>query len=451
MGNAGAPGRNAYLTGPGLKLEILDITIADQGSTTVTFRITDDGGLPLDRAGLYTEGAVSPRFVLAWLDEAADKSARQYTSYTTTKQTSPITNVTAEQASADAGGAFTEVDPVQGIYRYTFATTVTVAEPLKTHTLGAWASRDFQGAHYVANALYDFLPAGGSPTAMRDVVETSACNNCHNPLEAHGGNRRDARLCVLCHSPQTMDPDTGNSVDFPVMVHKIHRGKTLPSVVAGTPYQIIGNKQSVHDYSTVGYPQELQRCQTCHTGSQGDNWKNLPTRAGCGSCHDLVSFDKQVPPTMTAHAGGPQADDSKCNVCHPPAGGLEGIETQHLTPSLDPLSPKLMLAILGVEKTAPGETPEVVFNVTENGAPLDILAKPFQRLAVTVAGPTTDYASFTTRTIQGSGATGTLQAEGGSFRYVFPAPMAADAKGTYAFGLEGYEQPAAPRGRGLPR
>lgn len=444
-GSQGTPGRNTYLTGPGLELDILDVTI-DQGSVAITFRITDDAGIPLDRAGLYTEGAVNARFVLAWLNEAADGSARQYTSYTTATQTSPLTSVSADQAADDAGGSFAEVDAAKGTYRYTFGATLTITETLKTHTLGAWASRDFRGAHYVANALHDFVPAGGKATVKRDVVETSACNRCHNPLEAHGGDRRDARLCVLCHSPQTVDPDTGNSLDFPVMVHKIHRGKSLPSVVAGKPYQIIGYKQSVHDYSTVGYPQELQRCDTCHTGSQGENWKNLPTRAGCASCHDLASFDKQVPPGMTAHAGGPQADDSKCNVCHPPAGGLEGIETKHLTPALDPMSPKLMLAFVGVEKTAPGETPEIVFKVTENGAPLDILAKPLARLAVTVAGPTTDYASFTSQTIQGSGASGTLKAESGSFRYVFPAPMAAGAKGTYAFALEGYEQPGGATG-----
>jgi OmcA/MtrC family decaheme c-type cytochrome len=69
------------------------------------------------------------------------------------------------------------------------------------------------------------------------------------------------------------------------------------------------------------------------------------------------------------------------------------------------------------------------------------------RLVVTVAGPTTDYATFWQYTIQGTGATGTLTAEGnGSFRYKFPALMPAGAAGTYALGMEGYIQPGGASG-----
>src|SRR6185436_11610541 len=99
---------------PGLSLEILDVTIDGQGSTDVTFRITDAGSIPLDRAGLYTEGAVDARFVLAWLDQTANGEARQYTAYTTKTQKSPITNISADQASTDEGGTFTEIDPADG-------------------------------------------------------------------------------------------------------------------------------------------------------------------------------------------------------------------------------------------------------------------------------------------------------------------------------------------------
>ncbi len=445
-GANGSNGYNAYLTGPGLNLEILDITLA-ASKAEVTFRLTDGTGIPLDRDGLYTEGSVSTSFVLAWLDEgkneAGDDLVLQYNAYTTRDQTSPITNVTATQASADQNGVYKTVDLAQGIFSYELGSVVDVADDQKTHTLGVWATRDFDGKRYVANVVQNFLPSGAEPTVFREIVEKDACNKCHNPLEAHGGARREPALCILCHSPQTADPDTGNTVDFPVMVHKIHRGSSLPSVISGTPYQIIGFQQGVHDYSTVVYPQELENCQPCHTGPLGDTWKTHPTRAACGACHDDISFENPPPAGQILHPGGVQADDTKCNVCHPPAGGLEGIETKHLTANLDPLSPKVELAILGVDNTGPGEYPEVVFEAKQDGAPLDVLATPLTRLTITIAGPTTDYASYWQEIIQGtSPAGGTLTAEAGAgtFRYVMKTVMPDTATGSYAVGLEGYNQ-----------
>jgi OmcA/MtrC family decaheme c-type cytochrome len=423
--------------------------VGSNGAATVTFQITDGDDVPLDLDGIYTEGAVSTSFVLAWLDETAPGQPLQYASYTTAAFESPTTHVTANQAAADTGGSFSVVDAANGIYTYTFGTSIAVANPKDTHTVGVWASRDFGGAHYVANTTFDFVPAGGAVVTERSIVETAGCNGCHNPLVAHGGDRRDTGLCVLCHTPQTTDPSSGNTLDFPVMVHKIHRGASLPNVLGGTPYQLIDDDGTVSDYSTVVYPQEIQRCWTCHDGTQSDVWKTVPARVTCGSCHDLTSFaPPPIPAGMTAHTGGPMADDSKCTVCHPPAAGLAGVATVHLTPLLDPASPTLTLSIASVEGTAPGQTPQVVFGVQENGAALDLLGSPLPYLAVTLAGPTTDYASSTTFTIQGAGATGTLAADGGAYRYTFPAPIPAGATGTYAFGLEGYLQPG---GAGTPQ
>src|SRR5437773_1838796 len=74
----------------------------------------------------------------------------------------------------------------------------------------------------VDNEEYSWVPNGSPVTVVRDVVRTETCNKCHDPLQAHGGSRRDVALCVTCHTPQTVDPDTGNTVDLKVMVHKIH-------------------------------------------------------------------------------------------------------------------------------------------------------------------------------------------------------------------------------------
>src|SRR5207248_1646101 len=124
----------------------------------------------------------------------------------------------------------------------------------------------------------------------------------------HGGSRRGIEMCVLCHTPQTADPDTGNTVDLRVMVHKIHMGSGLPSVKAGKAYQIIGFNQTVVDWSTVVYPADARRCESCHSqttkAAQATAYLTSPTRAACGACHDDVNFA-----SGDKHAGGPQFDD----------------------------------------------------------------------------------------------------------------------------------------------
>ncbi len=100
-----------------------------------------------------------------------------------------------------------------------------------------------------------------------------------------------------------------------VMVHKIHRGASLPSVEAGTPYIIIGNNQSVHDFSNVVFPQDIRNCVRCHTpeATQSNVWFTYPARAACASCHDDIDWV-----TGANHPAGPQADDSACASCHQP-------------------------------------------------------------------------------------------------------------------------------------
>ena len=44
---------------------------------------------------------------------------------------------------------------------------------------------------------------------MHDIIKTASCNACHDQLSAHGGSRRGMDMCVLCHQPQNIDPNTG--------------------------------------------------------------------------------------------------------------------------------------------------------------------------------------------------------------------------------------------------
>ncbi len=444
--DAGPPGTGSYLTGPGLVLTIESASIDSAGVARTRIKITDGAGVPLDREGRLSEGAVVPRFAIAWLAADSAGEAAAYTSYITRDQTSPITHVTAAQASAEQDGRFTEVGV--GVYDYTFVTPIVVAEAAKasTHTVGVYATRTFEGVAFSDDATFDFVPSGVPVTVRRNVVTDAACNGCHDPLSAHGGARKKVALCVLCHSPQTIDPDTGRTVDLAVMVHKIHRGESLPSVVAGTPYQIVGYQQIVADFSTVVFPQPIERCETCHTGANGDYWKRKPSLAACTSCHDNVAFQEPVPAGTVLHSGGTQPANAPCKVCHAPSGSIAGIVESHLTPAIDPARPEPAIEILAVTATAPGQQPVVRFKATVAGVARDLLSVPLASVRMTVAGPNSDYAGWWQATAQGSGATGTLvavDATAGVFEYTFPvtAAIPAGATGSYTLGVEASNQP----------
>jgi OmcA/MtrC family decaheme c-type cytochrome len=451
-GGVGGGGQIPWLVDAGLKLEVTSASVS-AGLATARFKISDNGGKPLDYKGMLTVGAVNASFVLAWLETDSAGAPDRWVPYTTTQQTSPITNNTETLPGSENTGTLTQLAP--GEYEYEFKVQPSSPDLAKTHAVGVFASRDYQGQRYVANQVFRFVPSGATEALERELITTQGCNNCHGRLGAHGDRRRDVELCTLCHSSPYTDPDTGNRIDFRVMVHKIHRGHDLPSVKAGTPYQIIGFNQGVNDYSTVAFPQSIKNCETCHQGAQQDLWKKKPSQAVCGSCHDDISFVEPPPAGKKMHSLGEQTDDS-CSLCHGSGTtGVAPIAPKHYTPDTDPNGLQLTLEIVSVTNTAPGEVPELVFRVLEKGQPRDILAKPLNVLRITIAGPTTDYgkpitvagkasaalAGYWQYTLQGSGSEGTLSASGtGDFKYVFPQAFPAEATGSYSLGMEGYSQ-----------
>ncbi len=416
---------------PGLAVKILGVTIGTDNKPVIRFSVTDPRGAPLDRLGIVTPGTVSTSFMLAYIP----KGQTLYTSYTTRVQTSPITNKAETQAGADSGGTYAQV--AEGEYTYTFRTVLPANfDKTVTHTAGMWSSRNLSefdlGTQY-DDAFFNFVPDGSAVTVVRDVIRTETCNKCHLDMGFHGGSRKSVEVCILCHQPQTNDPDTGNSVDMTIMVHKIHMGSHLPSVAAGTPYKIIGNQQSVHDYSGIGFSDNPNNCATCHDGkaAQSGIYLTSPSRRACGACHDDVNFA-----TGEKHLNLPQVSDNMCANCHLPEGEIEydaSIKGAHLNSSFSRQLPGTTIKIEKVENYGPGQKPRVFFSLKDKaGTAID--AATMNSLNVLLSGPTTDYSFYKTES-----AITRATRSGDLWAFELSNAIPADATGTYTISMEGYK------------
>ncbi len=323
---------------PGLAVKITGAAIGADGLITANFTVTDPKGLPLDVQGVTTPGSVSASFVAAYIP----KGGHDWIALTARPQKSPITGNTANQPAADSGGMIT---PAGNAFAYKFQTRAPAGfDPSQTVRIGVYASRNLTefdlGTNY-ADDIFTFVPNGSTVTDTHDLIATASCSRCHDPLAAHGGSRRLVPLCIMCHNPggngvDTVDPDTGNSIDFEVMVHKIHMGSSLPSVQAGTPYQVIGFQQSVNDYSTVVFPADIRNCQMCHaTGA----YPRKATVGAAGAQAGLPPAPLHVAADGTVTGGADNADTTAPAV-YPgtgdPTAGPAGATVVPISAAMDP-------------------------------------------------------------------------------------------------------------------
>lgn len=427
---------------PGLAFSVVSHEIAADGTVKVRFKVTDPRGLGLDRLGVTTPGTVSTSFVISRIPKAS-KWHQPYTKRTKTSTYAPTAGKTARQTAGDTGGSYQTV--AEGEYVYTFGTKLPANyEKDATHTIQIYGSRNLTefelGTNY-ATTMYNFVPAGGAVTKVRDVIANATCNKCHTDLNFHGGSRRGIASCVQCHVPAYEDvtnvnPETGASMDMTEMTHKIHAGATLPSVRAGGKYTWVGFGNAVSDFSVVNMPSDVRNCAFCHDGkaSQGNAWLENPSRAACGSCHDNVNFA-----TGENHLNLPQPTDNLCKGCHIPEGELEfdaSIKGAHTIPQLSSMLPKVIAELKSVENGKPGEKPTVNFTLKKaDGSVWDI--KTLNGLGLTLAGPTTDYVSPTTRGYVREDPRATATLSGDTYRYTFNTAIPADAKGSFTIGLDG--------------
>jgi len=325
-----------------------------------------------------------------------------------------------------------------------------------TYTIGltfGWNyTVDGQFAHDTGNAAVDFVLGNAGVVAPREVIKTENCNRCHDRLLVHGETRQDVRLCVLCHTAGAEDNNIlgatpGVSIDFRVLIHKIHSGQHLPSVLGvatnangsrnylapPTPYIVAG-----FDFSNVGFPAWPQgqvalprdqgytalsstdkatedtirkgpsNCAVCHgdpdgagpltAPAQGGLSLTQPTRQACGSCHDDIAWGQSY--TSNGQTMGAQADNANCTLCHGASGFPLSVHDAHLHPLQDPnFDPGLNLRVTNLTEAGtnngngaidPGEKIQIRVRL-EDDAGNDIDPTTVSAPSLVISGPTSNY------------------------------------------------------------
>jgi OmcA/MtrC family decaheme c-type cytochrome len=176
-----------------------------------------------------------------------------------------------------------------------------------------------------------YFSVDGSPVAKRrQVVAREKCNACHYDLSLHGTNRNATEYCVACHNPvqndrsrRSADLMPAESIDFALMVHRIHSGARQIR-----DFTVYGFGNTPHNYNKVQLPtpESLSDCSLCHlngtwniplpkTNADKQDVRGLlnpvkPASGACLACH--TSTD------AAAHALLNTSDrlGESCGVCH---------------------------------------------------------------------------------------------------------------------------------------
>lgn len=446
---------------PGLVFKITGHEIAADGTVKVKFKLTDPKGVPLEREGINTPGAISTSFILAVIPND-NKFYQAYTTRLKTSTYAPTAGKQARQAAADSGGTYKKI--ADGEYEYTLATKLPSGyDKTATHSIALYGSRNLSefdmGTNY-ATDIYTFVPDGSAVKKVRDVFDVASCNKCHRDLSFHGGSRVGFDICVMCHTPKysigTMgvtntNPETDQTIDMTVMIHKIHMGSNLPSVQAGKHYTIVGFGNAVSDFSYVNMPSGAGNCVWCHEkgnekATQKDAWLANPSRDACGACHDNVNFA-----TGENHVNLPQQNDNQCKNCHIPQGELDfdaSIRGAHVVEQYSSMIRGAAVAITAVDNMKAGQKPTITFTLKDRaGKNMDINelipGAGRGRLGFTIAPLDVDYG----KGISGAGTVGYVQdsptttasftGSAGVYKYTMSVALPADAKGTWTVQMEG--------------
>jgi len=422
------------------------------GKPAIDFQVTDEFGIGVP--GFRQNDNIRFSFTVSKLTPATASETEVWQTYIRGADQ----GVPSAQGTTYSNG--TLVDNGDGTYRFTFDREVQAIsdvpfESALTHRIGieirnaVVLGRSVEGS----DAVFDVQPSTGNTSgiAERRIVTQEACATCHGSAEFafHGGARRNVDFCVTCHQKGSIDAGTGNTIDFRVMIHKIHFGPNLTNL----PFQICGfGCESLggppDDFSDILFPQDTRNCTNCHDPAnpltpQADNVNNRPTAEVCTSCHDDLTFDDTGLTNRNGNHPGLAQPNENCSACHSETGLIPSVLESHVIPS-QVAARRFEFNILEITNTTEGDSPVVKFSVTDptnDDAPYDIVHDPeftapggTTRLVMDIAWPTSDYTNSANEfgtTVTGTGPASPIGINLADGNGVLPKGLMDNGDGTY--------------------
>lgn len=323
-------------TGPDGQFQVGDIPV-------ITFSVTDDAGTPYDVGDLtglnfQVAGPIDHYQIIEYYSDLSDTR-------------------TASVYNGDGTWTYTFLTAIPSTYHAVPNDTTDLGvddgdwggEPIQdgTYTLAAWAYlriyRDDGTYWYDAdNYTQDVLVGAATTYDTREVTVDENCAGCHgDEFYAHGGSRRDVKVCQVCHvaggedrySATDSTTTPGATIAWMPMIHKIHAGEELTNGYVANGYPGDSTlpgypNYNEHDYSEVvfpSWPMGPAACFQCHGGAADEANIEVPSREACGTCHDAIDWV-----TGDGHDGGLATDDAGCTLCHKDGGFAASVEEAHM-------------------------------------------------------------------------------------------------------------------------
>ena len=476
---------------PGVEFELLDFQIPDDNQPWVRFSLTDPQGKALDRDGVETPGPIDVRMMLTFIpmgeenkvsyhDRFRDQGG-EYTDEGGGVYTYKFSTVLPDDYDADATHTLAVVTTrdlrdyeLERYYDNDVHNFVPSGSEMTT------PPRDIVRTE-TCNRCHDPLAQHGGR-----YQEVQVCQQCHLPAlydeeedisysfnvmihRVHAGEEHypaDLNDCEVCHTGGTPTADlplvaspspspacdaTGlgmtelswadkgsievriDSKDGPLFTASdgVGAAETGNWVNDATTFFLVSKEtgevlQEMPQHLTVfGCANNPPGTARGEAGALHTHWLTRPSSDVCEACHSDVDVENGVNHPIPA-------TDEFCMFCHVPTGEEYDFSIQGAH-QVDYKSAQLggvLVNVLDIDNTGPGQRPVVTFSLSNKWGPLP--PSFLGRLRFVLSGPNEDFSFYAREDVLEG-----LSASGSNWVYQFETALPSDAVGSYTLGFEG--------------